>query len=120
MPEQSSQRGNSIKADATLTRISLPVKVVRRLTRAFLVDLQLIACRAVGEGDMVIANLIEEMNLFLLQGQGGGDGVDRSIAPSFVEEAAILVEGVEKVCICLGTEPVGTGDFKIRPLRTVH
>lgn len=68
---------------------------------------------------MVIADLIEELDLLLLEQQSGGDGVDGSIAPSFVEETALPVHVVEVVQVSLGSEPVEASNFKVRPLVVV-
>lgn len=43
------------------------------------------------EGDMVVRDIVEEVNLFLHEQETGGDGVDGSIPPPFVEEAAVSV-----------------------------
>ena len=66
--------------------------------------------------DMPVSNVFEEVDLILLQHQGGSDGMNRSIAPALVEETAFLVEEVEIVAIGLRTQEVEACDFKIRPL----
>jgi len=55
------------------------------------VDPCLFTRRAVSEGDMVISDVVEEVNFFLLQKQPSSNRVDRSISPSFIEETTILV-----------------------------
>ena len=47
-----------------------------------------------------VGDVVEEMDLLLLQGQGGSDAVNGSVAPSFVKEAAIVVEGLKQVHVC--------------------
>lgn len=83
---------------------------------ALQIQSQLLAGRAVGEGDVVVGDLVEEVDLFLLEEQSGGNRVDWRIAPSFVEEAAIPVQRLEIVEVFLGSQPVQASDFEIRPL----
>jgi hypothetical protein len=42
--------------------------------------------------------------------------MDGSITPSFIEEAAILVERFEPIQICFRSEPFKVADLEIRPL----
>ncbi len=65
---------------------------------------------------VIVCNIVEEMYFFLLQEKPGGDGVDRSVTPTFVEETAVFVELVEVIEISLGSEPVKVADFKVGPL----
>ena len=51
------------------------------------------------ERHVVVSDVIEEVNLFLLQHQTSSDGVYRSVAPSLIEKAAIAVEGGEEIDI---------------------
>jgi hypothetical protein len=44
-----------------------------------------------GEGYVVIGDLVEEVDLLLLEHGGRSNGVDGRIAPSLVEEATILI-----------------------------
>ena len=53
------------------------------------------------ERDMVVRNIIEEVNLVFLEKQTSSNRVDWSIAPSFVEESAVLVELIEIIGIGL-------------------
>lgn len=62
----------------------------------------LLASGTVGEGDMIVGNIVEEMDFFLLQKQARRDGVDRGIPPTFIEKASILIERFEEVGIRLG------------------
>lgn len=50
-----------------------------------------------GEGDVVIGNVLEEVDFFFFEQKAGGDGVHGGVAPSLVEEAAVFVELVEIV-----------------------
>ena len=77
---------------------------------------QLLSRGAMGEGDVVVCDVVEEVDLILLQHQRRGDGVDWSIAPSLVEETAILVERCEVVDISLGPQPLQATDFEVGPL----
>lgn len=56
---------------------------------------------AMGERYMVIGDIIEEMYFLFLQCQCSTDGMDWGVAPSFVEETAVSVEGIEEVQIGL-------------------
>ena len=53
------------------------------------------------ERDMVVRNIIEEVNLVFLEKQTSSNRVDWSIAPSFVEKSAVLVELIEVIGIGL-------------------
>lgn len=99
-----------------LTGVALPIKVVLGVAVALQVQSQLLAGGAVREGDVVVGNLVEEVDFFLLEQQTRGDGVDGGIAPSFVEEAAVSVQRLEVVDVFLGSQPVQASDFEVRPL----
>ena len=49
-----------------LTAVSIPVKVVLGVARAFVVEAVLLACWAMCEWDVVIGDVVEEVNLVLL------------------------------------------------------
>ena len=83
---------------------------------AFMVDSVLIPRRAMCKGYMPVGDIVEEMDLFLLQGQGGANRMDGGVAPSFVEEASVLVELVEEVEIGVRSQPVEIADFEVGPL----
>jgi hypothetical protein len=70
----------------------------------------------VGEGNVVICDVVEEVNLLLRQHDACGDRVHRRIAPAFVEEAAVLVEAFKVVDVGLGTEPGETANLEVGPL----
>ena len=61
---------------------------------------QIFPSRAVSEGNVVVSNVVEEVNLIPVQSQACADRMDRGVAPSFIEEPAITVEAVEEVEIC--------------------
>jgi hypothetical protein len=69
-----------------------------------------------GERDVIISNIVEEVDFLFFQEKTGGDGMYRCITPTFVEESTILIEGLKIVEICLRTEPVEVTNFKIGPL----
>lgn len=100
-----------------LTRVSLPVKVVFRVAVALQVQPKLLTSRAVGKGDVVVANLVEEMDLLLLQEKSRSDRVDWCIAPTFIEEATSVVERLEVVNVFLGPQPFQTSNLKVGPLQ---
>lgn len=49
---------------------------------------------------VVVGNIVEEVNFFLLQEEASSDGVNRSITPAFVKESAILVKRLEVINVC--------------------
>lgn len=69
-----------------------------------------------GERDVVVRDVVEEVDLFLLEEQAGGDRVHRRVAPSLVEESAVLVEGVEEIDVGVGSQPFEITDFEVGPL----
>lgn len=81
-----------------------------------MVEFKLVARRTMREGDVVVCDVVEEVDLFLLEEEAGGDGVDGSVTPPFVEEAAVLVQSVEEVSVGLGSEPIEVADLEIGPL----
>ena len=105
------------KSWVRLTRVPLPVKVLLRVAVALAVQTVLLSGRAVGERNMVVGNVVEEVNLLLLQHQTGGDRVDRSITPTLVKETAILIKRLKVVDVGLGTEPVEATNLKVGPLQ---
>lgn len=50
---------------------------------------------------MVVCNIVEEVDFFLLKKETSSDRVNWGIAPAFIEESSILVEGLEVVDVCL-------------------
>ena len=97
----------------TLTRIALPVEIVLRVAVTFQFRPQIIACWAMCERNVVVCNVVEKVNLFLLEHQTRGDGVDRSIAPALIEEATVTVQGLEVVDIGLRSEPVKVANLEV-------
>jgi hypothetical protein len=83
---------------------------------AFQVQPCLLACWAVGEWDVVVGYFVEEVDFVFVQEETGGNGVHRCVAPSFVEESAVLVEGVEVVKVGLGAEEIEVADLEVGPL----
>jgi hypothetical protein len=71
--------------------MGLPVKVTVWVTATSEVLSQLLVWRAMGERHVVVSNLIPKVNLLLVEEEPSGDRVDRSIAPSLVEETALPV-----------------------------
>jgi hypothetical protein len=86
---------------------------------ALMVQSVLLASWTVRERNMVVTNIVEEVDLFFLEHECRGDGVDRSIAPAFVEETARLVERVEVVNVGFGAQPVKITNFEVGPLRLI-
>lgn len=102
-----------------LTRISFPVEVVLGIAMALVVNPCLLACWAVGEGYVVVGDVVEEVNFLFLQHETCGDGMDGGISPSLVEEPTILVESLKIIRVCLRSEPVKVTDLEVRPLHFV-
>lgn len=75
----------------------------------------LLASRAVGKRDMVIGNVVEEVDLALVQHKASSDGMNRCVAPSFVEEATIFVERLKEIGVSFASQPVKVADFEIGP-----
>jgi hypothetical protein len=80
---------------------------------------RLLTRRAVGEGDVEVSNVVEEMNLVLVKEEAGGNGVHGSITPSLVEETAILVQRLEEVEVRLAAEPLKAANLKVGPLKSM-
>ena len=69
---------------------------------AFVLQSSVLSCWAMGEGNMVVCNIVEEMNFLLLEEQASSDRVHWSVAPTLIEEAAVAVQSLEKVKIRFG------------------
>lgn len=76
----------------------------------------LLAGGAVGEGHMVIGDIVEEMDFVFVQQKTGGNGMNGRITPSLVKETTVLVEGVEEVDVGLGSQPLEVTHFEVGPL----
>jgi hypothetical protein len=99
-----------------LTGVSLPVKVVLGVAVALQIQAGLLAGWTVSEWDMVVSNVIEEVDFFLLEEKTCGNGMDWSIAPTLIEETSILVELLEVVSVGLGSKPIQIANFEVGPL----
>ena len=64
---------------------------------AFVVEAVLCSCWAMGEWNMVVGNIIEEMDLVFWKEKRCCNGVDWSITPSLVKEAPITIEAMEVI-----------------------
>jgi hypothetical protein len=69
-----------------------------------------------GKWYVVVSDIIKEVYLLLLQEQAGGNRVDGSITPTFVEESSIPVERLEVVDVCLRSQPIEIANFEVGPL----
>lgn len=75
----------------------------------------LLASRAVSKRDVVVGNVVEEMNLFLLEHESSCNGVHRRVAPTLIEETTSVVQGSEVVDIGIGPEPIQIPNFEVGP-----
>ena len=98
------------------TRVTVPVEVVTGVAVALVVESVLFTSGAMGERNVVVCNVVEEVNLLLLESQTGSDRVNGSIAPTLVEETTVLVELLKVVQVSGAAEPVEVTDFEVRPL----
>lgn len=80
---------------------AFPIKVLAWIAVAFECQPSCFTRGTMREGNMVIGDVVEEMDFGSVEHQTGGDGVDRSVTPALVEEAAVHVEGAEVVDIGL-------------------
>jgi hypothetical protein len=94
---QSAIKKRSGGESVQLTGIPLPVEIIVWIAMTLQLFPQSVASRTMGEGDVIVCDIIEEMDLVLFQHQGCGDRVDRSIPPALIKESAITVERVEEV-----------------------
>lgn len=53
------------------------------------------------ERNMIVRDIVEEVDVFLVEHERCSDGMHRSVTPSFVEEATILIEFLEEIKIRL-------------------
>lgn len=72
------------------------------------------------EGHVVVGDVVEKVDVLFLQEKAGCDGVNRCVAPPFIEEAAIVIETLKEINISLRTEPIEVSNFKVRPLHRVR
>ena len=82
----------------------------------FIIQPFLLTGRTMRKGDMPIRDVVEEMDFFFFQGQRRGDGVHGGVAPTLVEEPAVLVELREVVDVGFGAQPVEVADLEVGPL----
>lgn len=68
---------------------------------AFQFQLRLLSSWTMGEGYMIIGNVIEEVDLLFLEEKTSRNRVDWCITPSFIKESAVLVQGFKEVSVSL-------------------
>ena len=86
---------------------------------AFQVQPGLLASWAVGERNVVVSNVVEEVDLLLRKHQTGCDRMNWCVTPALVEESTIPVKVVEVVNVSLGTKPVKVSNLEVGPLSQV-
>ncbi len=110
--------GNVVQVKVSCsTAVAFPVEIVRRITVATQFESEVFTRGTVRKRDVIVGNVVEKVNLLFSQEKSGGDGVDGSISPSFVEETSILVQRLEIIEVGLGSKPVEVADFEIGPLQ---
>jgi hypothetical protein len=77
----------------------------------------LLASWAVGEWNVVVGNVVEEMDFVLVKEKTSSNRMYGSITPTLVEESTILVERFEVVEVGFRSEPIEVTDFEVGPLR---
>lgn len=95
--------------------VGFPVKVLTGITVAFEFFTAFGTSRTVGEWDVVVSDIVEEMDFTAVEHQTSSNGVDRSVAPSLVEETTVLIERGEVVDVGLAAKPVEVSNFKVGP-----
>lgn len=106
VPEHIEINASLKKAVSELTGISLPIEILTRITVAFQVQPHLLTGRAMCEWNVVVSNLVEKMNLFLLEHDAGRNGMNWGVSPSLIEEAAVVVKSIKIVKILLRSQPL--------------
>ena len=81
-----------------------------------MVQSEFVAGWAMCKRDVIVRDIVKEMDLIFAERQSGADRVYRCIAPALIEEAAVFVESVEKVRICLRSKPVEIANLEVGPL----
>ena len=66
-----------------------------------------------GERNVPVGNIVEEMDLLLVVHEPCRDGVYWGITPSLVEEATILIQGFEEVNIRLAAQPLQATNLEV-------
>jgi hypothetical protein len=80
-----------------LTRVSLPVEIVLWIAVALQIQSLFLAGWAVGEWNVIVGDIFEKVNFVFIEKKTGSNRMNWSIAPTLVEESAILVKRFEKV-----------------------
>jgi hypothetical protein len=68
---------------------------------------------------MGVANFIKEVDLLLFEHESGCYRVNRSITPSFIEEATVMIQRIEIIDVFRRPQPLKATDFEIGPLKIV-
>ena len=67
------------------------------------------------ERHVPVPDILEEVHLVAIQQQARRDRMHRRVTPPLVEEAAVFVQRLEEIRVCLRPEPVQTADLEVRP-----
>ena len=83
------------------------------------VDARLLASGTMRKWRVEVGNIVEELDLIFVEQQASRNGVDRRVSPALIEEAAVMVEGLEEVDISWASQPLQASNLEVGPLRTL-
>jgi hypothetical protein len=95
--------------------VALPVKVVIGVAVTTEIQTSLLVSWAVGEGDVVVSNILKEVELLLFKEKTSSNRVHGSITPSLIEETTVLIQRLKEVEVRLAAEPRQATNFKVGP-----
>lgn len=97
---------SSLRVRLTLGTMLMRIRVVDNAARPVETHLERL---------MTIADVLKPVDLRLVGKEGGAYRMDRSIAPSLIVEAPLLVQVVEEFRVRCCTPEVEVSNFKVRP-----
>jgi hypothetical protein len=80
---------------------------------ALQIHAQVFTSRAMRKRYMIVSNIIKEVEFGLVEHQACSYAVYWRISPSFVKEAARLVEVLKVVHVGFGSKPIEVANFKV-------
>lgn len=97
------------------TAVSIPVEVILGVAGTLVLKAVVLTSRAVGEGHVIVRDVVEEVELVLVKHQASSNRVNGSVAPSLVEETTGVVQRGKEVDVCVRAQPVEVADLKVGP-----